>query len=95
MSEQMFAITAAERTIIQETLAHYGSLVGWADKVVTIHGTGDERHLSLVEHLSKHREALRNASSINLREMEQPAPQEKVELPENMLPAAIYEKESE
>ena len=45
--EQMFAITAAERTIIQETLTHYGSLIAWADRVITMHGAGDERHENL------------------------------------------------
>ena len=92
---QMFAITAHERQLIQETLAHYGSLIGWADRVVTMHGVGDERHEELISKLAKHREAARNASSINLREMEQPEQPKKVELPAEMLPASIYEKESE
>ena len=93
--ETMFAITAGERRVIQETLAHYGRLVGWADKVVTMHGTGDERHQDLIAALAKHREMVAGAGRINLREIPEPVAPEKVELPEGMLPVEIYEKESQ
>ena len=90
--ETMFAITAGERQIIQDTLAHYGKLLGWADKVVTMHGVGDEKHESLIASLGKHREMIAGAGKINLREIPQPEEAKPWELPDGMLPER---KESE
>ena len=91
--ETMFAITTAERQIINETLAHYAQLVRWADKVVTMHGTGDERHESLIASLAKHRQTITGASRINLREIPQPEEQKPWELPDGMIPESKEESE--
>ena len=84
MPSEMFAITAEERRVIQKMLASYSSLLSWADKVITMHGTGDERHQDLTARIAEHRQAFNDASSVQLRGIEQPEtePREIAKLPE-------------